>query len=130
MIGLQWRDVTADGHTFSPWDGLIPLTVYVDGQTLWIARTPTLRSSALNHSTTTATQPAAYLARFNHKAEQPSYLKIMRMLDLSSQSNYSNFFSENIGSLASSLDVIESVSVQINDTPLAQRQVIRYALTR
>jgi hypothetical protein len=114
-IGLQWRNVTAGGRTLSQWDGLIPLTVYVDGQTLWIGRMPGLMSSALNRPATAAAQPAAYLARYSHRTELAPYLRIMRMLDLSDQANYSAFFSDNIGSLASSLDVIQSLSVKTNE---------------
>jgi hypothetical protein len=128
-IGLQWRNVTAGGRTLSQWDGLIPLTVFVDGQTLWIGRTPDLLSSALSHSATAAPpQPAAYLARYSHRTELAPYLRIMRMLDLSDQANYSAFFSDNIGSLASTLDVIQSLSAKTTETALVQRQVIRYAL--
>jgi hypothetical protein len=58
------------------------------------------------------------------------YLKIMRMLDLSEQANYSAFFSDNIGSLASTLDVIQSLSVRINNAGLVQRQSVRYELAR
>jgi hypothetical protein len=129
-IGLQWRNVASGNYTLTQWDGLFPLTIYVDGQTLWIGRTPALLSSALNHSTTTAPQPGTYLARYIHRSELSPYLKIMRMLDLSDQPNYSSFFSENIGGLASLLDVIQSVSVKINDSGLVQRQAIRYELAR
>ena len=129
-IGLQWRNVTSGDRTLSQWNGLIPLTIYVDGQTLWIGRTPDLLGSALSHSATTAPLPAAYLARYVHRTELAPYLKIMRMLDLSDQANYSAFFSDNIGSLASTLDVIQSLSVKTNETGLVQRQVIRYELAR
>jgi hypothetical protein len=127
-IGLQWRNVTSGGRTFVQWDGLVPLTIYVDGQTLWIGRTPGLLSAALSHSATATPQPAAYLARYNHRAELAPYLKMMRMLDLSDQANYSAFFSDNIGSLASTLDVIQSVAIRTEDAPLVQRQVITYDL--
>jgi len=129
-IGLEWRNIASGNYTLSQWDGLLPMTIYVDGQTLWIARTPALLSSALNHSTTTVPQPGTYLARYIHRSELSPYLKIMRMLDLSDQPNYSSFFSENIGSLASALDVIQSVSVKTNDSGLVQRQAIRYELAR
>jgi len=129
-IGLQWRNVASGNYMLSQWDGLLPLTIYVDGQTLWIARTPALLSSALNQSTATAPQSGSYLARYIHRGELSPYLKIMRMLDLSDQPNYSSFFSENIGSLASALDVIQSVSVKTNDSGLVQRQAIRYELAR
>jgi hypothetical protein len=127
-IGLQWRNVTSGGRTFSQWDGLIPLTAYADGQTLWIGRTPGLLSSALSAPATATAQPTAYLARYTHRSELVPYLKIMRMLDLSDQANYSAFFSDNIGSLASTLDVIQSVSVKTNGTSLIQRQSIRYEI--
>jgi hypothetical protein len=127
-IGLQWRNVTSAGRTLLQWDGLVPLTIYVDGQTLWIGRTPALLSSALSHSTAATPQPAAYLARYNHQAELAPYLRIMRMLDLSDQANYSAFFSDNIGSLASTLEVIHSLAIRTEDTPLVQRQVITYDL--
>jgi hypothetical protein len=126
-IGLQWRNITSAGRTFLQWDGLVPLTIYVDGQTLWIGRTPDLLSSALSHSAPAA-QPVSYLARYNYRVELAPYLRIMRMLDLSDQANYSAFFSDNIGSLASTLDVIQSVSIRTQDTPLVQRQVITYDL--
>jgi len=130
--GLQWRNSTASGYTLSQWDGLMPMTTYIDGQTLWIARTPSLLGAALSHSASAAPrlEPSSYLARYVHRAELQPYLKFMRMLDLSDQSNYSNFFSENIGSLASVLDVIASISVRIDDTPLVQRQTVRYELAR
>lgn len=127
-IGLQWRNVTSAGRTLLQWDGLVPLTIYVDGQTLWIGRTPDLLSSALNHPAPVTPKAAAYLARYNHRTELTPYLRIMRMLDLSDQANYSAFFSDNIGSLASTLDVIQSVSIRTEDTALVQRQVITYDL--
>jgi hypothetical protein len=126
--GLQWRNVTAGNRTLSQWDGLLPLTVYVDGQTLWLARTPALLTAALNQSAAPAAQGAAYVARYNHRGELGPYLRMMRMLDLSDQPGYSGFFSENIGSLASALDVIQSVSVTITETGTIQRQVVLYDL--
>ena len=53
---------------------------------------------------------------------------LMRMLDLSEQTNYSGLFSDNIGSLGSSLNAIESVSVAVEESPLAQRQFVVYRL--
>jgi hypothetical protein len=129
-IGLQWHDVTAGGHTMSQWDGLIPLTVAVDGRTVWIGRSASLIASALSRSATASPQPAAYLARYVHRTELSPYLRMMRMLDLSDQPNYSSFFSDNVGSLGSALDGIQSVSVKINDDGLVQRQLVRYALGR
>jgi hypothetical protein len=129
-IGLQWRSITSGARTFWQWDGLIPLTICVDGQTLWIGRTAGLLTAALSWPASAAAQPAAYLARYNHRAELGPYLSIMRMLDLSEQQNYSAFFSDNIGSLASTLDVIQSLSVKVNDTGLVQRQAIRYEFAR
>jgi hypothetical protein len=131
-VGLQWRNVASGGYTLSQWDGLFPLTIYVNGQTLWIARTPSLLGSALSHSTsaTPPLQPSTYLARYSHRGELAPYLKLMRMLDLSDQARYSSFFSENVGSLASALDVIQSVSVRTNESALIQRQAVRYELVR
>ncbi|HEY2381760.1 MAG TPA: hypothetical protein VGK48_11335 [Terriglobia bacterium] len=129
-IGLQWRNVTSGSRMLSQWDGLIPLTIYVDGQTLWIGRTAGLLGSALNTPANTGNQAATYLARYTHSAELAPYLKMMRMLDLSDQANYSAFFSDNIGSLASTLDVIQSVSIKISDSGPVQRQAIRYDLAR
>ena len=126
--GLRWRNVTAGNRTLSQWDGLLPLTVYVDGQILWIARTPALLSTALSQAAAPSAQGAAYVARYNHRGELGPYLRIMRMLDLSDQAGYSGFFSENIGSLASALDVIQSVSVTITDAGTIQRQTVRYDL--
>ena len=123
-VGLQWHDLTSGSRTLSQWDGLIPLTVYVDGPTLWLARTPSLLNSALNHSSAAVAETGAYFARYNHQAELPSYLKVMRMLDLSEQQGNVNFFSENVGSLASSLDVIRSVSIRTTEGAQSQRQVI------
>ncbi len=130
--GLQWKSVASGNYSLSQWDGLLPLTIYVDSQNLWIARTPSLLGAALNHASNASAQslPGTYLARYIHRGELQPYLKIMRMLDLSNQANYSSFFSENVGSLASTLRVIDSVSVQIEETPAVQRQFVRYQLTR
>jgi hypothetical protein len=131
-IGLQWRNVSAGGATLSQWNGLLPLTMYADGQTLWIARSPSLIGAALDHarSAAPAATAGAYIARYNHGAELPAYLRLMRMLDLSDQSNYSSFFSENIGSLASALDTIDSVSVAVHESELVERQSVTYRLAR
>jgi hypothetical protein len=48
------------------------------------------------------------------------------MLDLSDANNYSSFFSENAGSLASALDIVESVSVTVSNGGSARREVVRY----
>jgi hypothetical protein len=131
-IGLEWRNVAPDGATISQLNGLLPLAVYASGPILWIARSPALISAALAHSASVPAppQPRAYFARYNHRAELSPYLKLMRMLDLSEQTNYSTLFSENIGSLGSALDVIESVSVAVEESPLVQRQSVVYRLTR
>ena len=130
-IGLQWRNVSSGAATLSQWDGLFPLTVYVDGQTLWIAKTPALIGAALAHSSSSGPpQPGNYLARYNHRLELPPYLKLMHMLDLSDQANYSSFFSENMGSLASTLNGFESVSVKVSDSGTIRREAVRYAVTR
>jgi len=131
-IGLQWRNVPVAGATVSQLDGLLPLVVYVDGQTLWVARSSSLVSAALTRAASNATpsRAGAYFARFNHRAELPAYLRLMRMLDLSEQTNYAGLFSDNIGSLGSSLNAIESVSVAVEESPLAQRQFVVYRLAQ
>jgi hypothetical protein len=131
-IGLQWRPVDSGSYVLSQWDGLVPLTIYIDGQTLWIARTPSLLSAALQHAASAAApaQPASYIARHRHQAELAGYLKIMRMLDLSDPSNFSGFFSENVGSLASTLDVIDSASIARTDTGRIRRETVRYTLAK
>jgi hypothetical protein len=131
-VGLQWRNVTVGGATVSQLDGLLPLSVYVDGQKLWLARSPALVGAALAQaaSTTAVALDVVYVARFNHRAELPAYLRLMRMLDLSEQANYSGLFSENIGSLASSLNTVDSVSIAIQESPQLQRQSVEYRLAQ
>jgi len=131
-IGLQWRNVTVGAAMGSQLDGLLPLVIYANGQTLWIARSASLVNAALVRATSTAApaRTGAFVARYNHRSELPSYLRLMRMLDLSEQTNYSGLFSENVGSLGSSLDVIESVSVDVEESPLIQRQFVVYRLAQ
>ena len=132
-IGLGWEDVVSGAYTLSQMNGLLGLTVYVDGQTLWIARTPELLGTALATEDSRepgVTQPqSTFRARYSHRAELQPYLKGMRMLDLSEPSNYSSFFSENVGSLASVLDVIDSVQVTIDDDGRVQRHAVTYELS-
>jgi hypothetical protein len=127
-IGLQWREVTSGGIRFWQVDGLLPLTVHAAGSMLWIGESPALIAAALSHGATAAAnfQPASFIARYNHRAELPPYLRLMRMLDLSDTNNYSSFFSENAGSLASALDIVESVSVTVSNGGSARREVVRY----
>jgi hypothetical protein len=131
-IGLQWRRLDSAPYALLQWNGLFPLTIYLDGQTLWIARTPSLLSAALQHAAAAAApaERASYLAGYRHQAELPAYLKIMRMLDLSDPSNFSGFFSENVGSLASTLDVIDSASITRTDTGPIRRETVRYTLAK
>src|SRR5262249_24069776 len=49
-LGLEWQDINSGGSTASQWNGLIPMTIYVDGRTLWLARTPVLLGEALSHT--------------------------------------------------------------------------------
>src|SRR5262249_38311236 len=69
--GLQWRTVNAGSNALSQWDGLFPLTIYVDGQNLWIAKSPALLGAALNHAANAPGQarPGTYLARYVHRSE-------------------------------------------------------------
>jgi hypothetical protein len=129
-LGLGWRAVAAGPVTASELDGLLPLVVYADGTTLWIARTPALLGAALS-GTPGGAGPGAgtFVARYDHRAELPGYLKTTRMLDLSDPARYSSFFSQNVGSLAAALDTVRSVEVRIDDDGRVQRHIVRYSLT-
>jgi hypothetical protein len=76
-LGLAW---TPSGD-FLTLGAAHPLTLFVDGDTAILASDPTLMTDILaRRSTTTATQPATFIAAFRHTQERPNFNRLTASL--------------------------------------------------
>ncbi len=135
-LGFGWRERRVGADTIWETDGLRGLAVAVRGRTLLLATRGSYLESALALPAGANPAGAAYLAGYRPAAELPNYTRIMRMIEFPQRNPDPNaaqepaFFSGNLGSLASALGRVDSVSVIAADDGKSLKQTVAYQLSR
>jgi hypothetical protein len=131
-LGLGWNVLPVGNRSAWQIDGLLPITMMADGPTLWIARTPSLLEAATEavagSFSSSGASPASYLARYRHDRELGAFLETTRMLDAPDPPRSLSFFSDNVGSLASALDVVREITVRVEDDGRVRTEAVAYTV--
>jgi hypothetical protein len=134
-LGVNWRVKSG----YQELDGLWDLAVTVRGKYLLISDDPAMLSGMLaNLNQRIASQPAVFVAGFNHARERLNFERLAAVLDRpnASPGNLSNpgrapqFFSDNISSLSSTLVGVSSERVVVRDAGDQITQTVTYTWTQ
>lgn len=137
-LGTAWLERRAGEIVYHELDGLSPLAVAVRGRHLFIANGTAPLIAVLNRLG--VAPPAGgdvYSAGFRHRRERPVYGKLMRGLDYLYFGNFGGeferppaFFSENVGSLSTTLARVESETITQRDEGASVFQTVTYRLSQ
>jgi hypothetical protein len=127
QMGMGWKDSSG----FRVLDGLWPLSIAVRGKYLIVSSDPSLMEDTLGGmKKKTATSAAEFAAGFDFDREVDNFASLTRLLDRQSPSVANDttpqFFSENVGSLGSTLRNVSSEKIVIHDNGDRQTQTVVY----
>jgi hypothetical protein len=127
QLGLAWKEPTG----FSTADGLWPVSVAARGRYLIVSSDPSLMGDMLDGiNKKTAISAAEFAAGFDFDREVDDFMSLTTLLDRQSPSEVRDgtpqFFSENMGSLGSTLRGLSSEKIAIHDNPDRQTQTVIY----
>jgi hypothetical protein len=127
QMGMGWNDSSG----FSVLDGLWPLSIAVRGKYLIVSSDPSLMDDTLDGmKKKTATSAAEFAAGFDFDRELDNFASLTKLLDRQSPSEANGptpeFFSENVGSLGSTLRNVSSEKIVIHDDGDRQTQTVVY----
>ncbi len=127
QLGINWQRSSG----YYKLDGLWTLTVSVSGKYLLISDNPGYLSGMLSSmKQKPAQQPAVYVAGFDHLRERENFLMLARLLDRSGSASERggtpDFFSQNVGSLSSTLTGVSSERIVIRDAGDKVTQSVTY----
>jgi hypothetical protein len=130
-LGFAWQQ-DADHAQLG---GLWSFAIATRGKDLFISDSPQLLSAILpvGDGRPTVLQPAIYIAGFNHRREKGNFNNIARVLDSSGRGTndqFPSFFSQTIGSLSATFQVLASEKIVIHDQGAVVRQTVSYELAQ
>lgn len=133
QLGATW---TRSGHgqeSYLSLSGLHPVQFAVRGKYLVIGNDPETINSVLNRFTQkSTTEPAVYLAGFDHQRERQNFYRLTSLVDRPSRMGTNmndvepQFFSQNIASLSRVFAGLKSESIVIRVNGALETQSIRY----
>jgi hypothetical protein len=137
QLGVVWQRAVINRHGAERLNGLATLLFAIEGNLLFLSNDPELLGATLDRlGTAPLTSGPRYIAEFRHGRERADYLRIMQALDFGARTQAflfnpqgdqtPHFFSENLASLSSSLDLIRTMSIESSDSPEVQRQIVIY----
>ena len=135
-LGAQWTDRSQDGESYSELNGLTPLLAAARGKHLFVANAAEPLLAALRQmAAPLAGLGSGYAAAFRHARESGNYRRFMGQLDSlqirrygSSPNRPPKFFSENVGSLSTTLARLREVSLRTEDRGDTVIQTVTYEL--
>jgi hypothetical protein len=136
-LGVEWRQIAMGGHSAQELNGLATLLFAIDGNRLYFANDSALLLATLNRTATPPVQSGpAYAAEFHHAGERADYMTIMQALDFGGrrqpflftpQGNRTpQFFSDNLASLSSVFNFIQSMIVTRVESQGVETQRVVY----
>jgi hypothetical protein len=130
-LGVNWQARVG----YQELDGLWPLALAVQARYLLISDDATLLSSMLaNINRAIVSQPAVFMAGFNHARERPTLEHLAAVLDrpnsglgyFSDRGRAPQFFADNIASLSSTLAGISAEKIVVHDAGDKVTQTVTY----
>jgi hypothetical protein len=136
-LGVEWRQIAMGAHSAQDLNGLATLLFAIDGNRLYLANDSPLLFATLNRTATPPVQSGpAYAAEFRHASERADYMTIMQALDFGGrqqpflfipQGNRTpQFFSDNLASLSSVFNFIQSMIVTRVESQGVETQHVVY----
>jgi hypothetical protein len=136
QLGIGWRQ--AGGYY--EMDGLHPLMAAVRGKYLIVSNDSGLISGVLanlnlaNPNRKPDSQPAVFIAGFNHSRERENFARLTRVVDrpdvnagnFPGAERQPQFFSENMASLSATLAAVSSEKIVVRDTGDKVLQTVTY----
>jgi hypothetical protein len=136
QLGIGWRQ--AGGYY--EMDGLHPLMAAVRGKYLIVSNDSGLISGVLanlnlaNPNRNPDSQPAVFIAGFNHSRERENFARLTRVVDrpdvnagnFPGAERQPQFFSENMASLSATLAAVSSEKIVVRDTGDKVLQTVTY----
>jgi hypothetical protein len=135
QLGVEW--LSASG--FQQLNGLWALAAAVRGKYLFVSDDPATLSEILaNMNKRAAPNSAIYAAGFNHSLERDNFSRFNALLESASRGTGSSmnggrvpdFFSDNIGSLSSTLKGVSSEKIRVRETSDKVFQTVTYEWAR
>jgi hypothetical protein len=135
QLGVDWQS----GSGFQQLNGLWTLAVGVHGKYLFVSDNPATLSEILANTNKKATPGLAiYAAGFNHSLERENFSRFNSLLEPANDGPGSSmgnghvpdFFSENVGSLSSTLKNVNSEKIVVRDTSDKVFQTVTYEWAR
>jgi hypothetical protein len=134
QLGVGWQQKSG----YQQLDGLWPLVVSIHGKYMLIADDPSMMEAMLaNLNRKSEVAPALLVAGFNHQRERDAFARFSSVVDRPNwgQGNYGSerqpqFFSENIGSLSSTLAGVSGENVIVRAETGKVIQTVTYEWTQ
>lgn len=131
QLGVAWRAKSG----YQQLDGLWPLAASVHGKYLLVSDDAALMESLLanfNHKSTS--EPAEFIAGFNHQRERFNFVRFTRLIDgprmfsdsMQNGERQPQFFSGNMASLSSTLAAVSSEKIEVREDGGKMRQSVIY----
>lgn len=131
QLGVAWRAKSG----YQQLDGLWPLAASVHGKYLLVSDDATLMESLLanfNHKSTS--EPAEFIAGFNHQGERSNFVRFTGLIDgsrmfggsMQNGERQPQFFSGNMASLSSTLAAVSSEKIEAREDGGKVRQSVVY----
>lgn len=145
QLGMVWRQNKAG---YAELDGLMPMVIAVRGKRLFVSDDPALLAATLaNASRKMESQPAVYIAGFEHARERENFVRLASLVGRPAQvfrkpnaategeepdaspDREPDFLSQNIGSLSRALGAVNSerITVRDNGDKVLHRVVYQWA---
>jgi hypothetical protein len=136
-LGAGWSEVTGGRVRYFALDGLVPLTVAVEGNRLIVSNSTKLIERILSRaSAPVAANVGTYAAGFRHELERRNFAVWMRQLDNvhapgnSNGGNRPEFLSGNVVSLSDTLARVKSATIGASEQGETMRQTVVYEFGR
>lgn len=133
QLGTTWTRFGNGQQSYLALTGLHPVQFAVRGKYLVIGNDPEAISSVLSRFTQkSTTEPAVYLAGFDHQRERENFYRLTSLIDRPSRMGTNTnagepqFFSQNVASLSKVFGSLKSESVIIRVNGALETQSIRY----
>ncbi len=131
QLGAGWRQKSG----YQELDGLWPLVASVRGKYLLVCDSPELAEAILaNFSGKSGRKPADLLAGFNHQHERANFARFSKVVDrpgatfadAENRGGEPQFFSNNMGSLSSTLAAVSGETIEVRRDGTKERQTVIY----
>jgi len=115
-------------------DGLWPLVASTHGKYLLVSDDPAMTESLLaNFNRKSTSEPAEFIARFNHQRERSNFVRFTGLIDrpgmisdMQNAERQPQFFSGNMASLSHSLAAVSSEKIEVREDGGKIRQSVIY----